>query len=41
MTVGAENLGEVAEMLACLDKELVAAGYTTKQEPNGDFTINW
>jgi hypothetical protein len=41
MTIGAENLSEVAEMLACLDKELVAAGYTTKQEPNGDFTINW
>ena len=41
LTIGAENLYEVSEMLHCLDKELKKHGYTTKQDPNGRFTINW
>ena len=41
LTIGAENLYEVSEMLHCLDKELKKHGYTTKQMPDGQFTINW
>ena len=41
LTLGAENLYEVSEMLGILHKELKAHGYTTKQDPNGRFTINW
>lgn len=41
LIIGAENLAEVAEMLALISESLVKAGYNHKVTPNGFLIISW
>ena len=41
IVIGAENLGECAEMLSSLHNTLIKEGYEDKITPDGVFVITW
>ena len=41
IVIGAENLAEIGEMCALIEKELLANGYTTHYSIDGELTISW